>query len=581
MEGHAKEHSARPARRAPRPTPSRDGTLRASHDPASRSRQARPPRGGDGGRLPARSAQEALLDAIEAEAGRGELTDGQMAELARLHGVSLSAVLSLYTFYFPRGSWTRIKVCSGLPCALRGAETVRSRSGASGSETGNVSCLGYCAEAPVVWSEGRYYTHASGQPEEIAESTAAWVDAHVQGLRAYRSEGGYTALKRVLDEPDRASLLGVVEAAVLRGMGGAGFPVYLKWKAVIDSPRQDRVVVVNAHEGEPGTFKDRLILEREPHRLLEGALIAAAVVGAAGVVIALKKEYANAHSVLERSLRELEESSGEMGLDGRLPDLELRSLVGSYITGEETALLEALEGKRSEPRSRPPFPAEVGLYGRPTLVQNVETLASIPRLLAESSRNAAPGKVEKLFCLTGDVRKPGAYREPLGIRAVSLVEKDGRSPAQGLKAFLPGGLSGGLLPASKLDVELDFDAVRKNGCGLGTGAVVAIGTDRCIVDLLGTLGEFFRSESCGKCVPCRLGTAKLSALMGLLRDGRATEQDLRDGEAVARLMQETSLCALGQVAGKPLLDAMSCLREEIVAHTRGDCPTRVCPAAGD
>jgi len=269
-----------------------------------------------------------------------------------------------------------------------------------------------------------------------------------------------------------------------------------------------------------------------------------------------------------------------MGFEGHLPDLELRSLPGSYITGEETALLEALEGRRSEPRSRPPFPAEVGLYGRPTLVQNVETLASIPGLLIDPSGNGETERPPKLFCLTGDVRRPGAYSEPLGIPAVSLIETDGGSPAAGLKAFLPGGLSGGLLPASKLDLALDFDAVRKEGCGLGTGAVVAIGADRCIVGVLGTIGEFFRSESCGKCIPCRLGTAKLSELMGLLRAGKATEEDLRDGETVARLMQETSLCALGQVAGKPFLDAMRNLQDEVVAHTRGDCPTHVCHAGG-
>jgi len=530
--------------------------------------------------LPAPSAQETLLAAIARATERRALTKERMAELARGHRASLSTVLSLYTYYFPPDSWKKVKVCNGLPCALRGDGAVHRQLGAAESDVGTASCLGYCASAPVVWKEGRFYTDASGRPKEIKESTAAWVDAHVQGLRAYRTTGGYKALKRVLDATDRDSLLGVIEAAVLRGMGGAGFPVYLKWKAVMGSTRTDRVVVVNAHEGEPGTFKDRLILEREPHRLIEGALIAASVVGAAVVVIALKAEYANARRVLERSLRELAQSASDMGFEGRLPDLELRSLVGSYVTGEETALLEALEGRRSEPRSRPPFPAEAGLYGRPTLVQNVETLAAIPPLLLPSSDEADRQQVVKFFCLTGDVHTPGGYREPLGIRADSLVEKDGGSSAGELKAFFPGGLSGGLLPTSKLDVELNFEAVRKHGCGLGTGAVVAIGKDRCIVDVLSTVGEFFRSESCGKCVPCRLGTAQLAALMGRLRDGMATEADLREGEALAKVMQETSLCALGQVAGKPFLDAMNGLRDEMLAHARGVCPAHVCRPGG-
>ncbi len=441
---------------------------------------------------------------------------------------------------------------------------------------GTASCLGYCASAPVAWKEGRYYTTASGRPKEIQESTAAWVDAHTQGLRAYRTTGGYTAFKRVLDAKDRDSLLGVIETAVLRGMGGAGFPVYLKWKAVMGSTRTDRVVVVNAHEGEPGTFKDRLILEREPHRLVEGVLIAASVVGAAVVVIALKAEYANARRVLERSLRELAQAAGDMGFEGRLPNLELRSLVGSYVTGEETALLEALEGRRSEPRSRPPFPAEAGLYGRPTLVQNVETLAAIPPLLLPSSDEADRQKIAKFFCLTGDVRTPGAYREPLGIRADSLVEKDGGSSAGELKAFFPGGLSGGLLPTSKLDVELNFEAVRKHGCGLGTGAVVAIrdGPVHRGRPLDRSASSSGRSRA-GSASPAGSGPPSSPRSMGRLRDGTATEADLQEGGAVARLMQETSLCALGQVAGKPFLDAMSGLRDEMLAHARGECPAHV------
>lgn len=547
-----------------------------------RERRARaPPRAPDLRTRSPRLGRGTLLAAIAEEAGRGPLTPARMAELARDHRAPPSSVLSLATFYFPPGHEKEASICRGLPCALRANGTANEGLGMSESAAGTASCLGYCADAPVVRKAGRYFTLASGQPKEIRESTAAWAKAHAQGLAAYRDAGGYGALRRVLAESDRASLLGIIEAAVLRGMGGAGFPVYLKWKAVMSSPRRDRFVVVNAHEGEPGTFKDRLILEREPHRLLEGALIAATVVEAEDVVIALKSEYANARSVLEHSLRELRKESGAMGLDGRLPAVEIRSLIGSYVTGEETALLEALEGRRSEPRSRPPFPAEVGLYGRPTLVQNVETLAAIPTLLGPASEVAAPVAVAKYFCLTGDIERPGGYREPLGIRADALIRQRGGSSADGLKAFLPGGLSGGLLPASKLAVELNFEAVRKHGCGLGTGAVVAIGTDRCIVDVLATLGEFFRSESCGKCVPCRLGTVRLSTLYGRLQDGSATEAGLRDGERVARLMQETSLCALGQVAGKPFLDAMGSLREEVVAHVRGECPAGVCHPGGD
>lgn len=570
-----RERRARAARPATRP---RKRPSRIAHDPSAipvhdPSPTIEPVKG-----LPTPTAQEHLLAAIGAEAERGELTSERLAAIAQAHGAPLAAVFGLYSFYFPPGTWRKAKVCRGLPCALRGNGHRLPR--AEHPDAGDVSCMGYCANAPVSWNDGRYYTVVDGRAEEIEESRPAWVEAHVQDLKAYRDGGGYTALGRVLAEPDRASLVSVVESAVLRGMGGAGFPVNLKWKAVMGSPRHDRVVVVNAHEGEPGTFKDRLILEREPHRLLEGALIAASVVEAPLVVIALRKEYANAQAMLERALRELQAAARGLGFARQLPAVEIRALVGTYVTGEETALLEALEGRRSEPRSRPPFPAEAGLFGRPTLVQNVETLAALPPLLAPSRGAAAPATVSKFFCLTGDVETPGAYREPLGFQALALVESHGGTAAADLKAFLPGGLSGGLLPASKLDVELNFEAVRKHGCGLGTGAVVALGKDRCIVDVLGTLGEFFRTESCGKCAPCRLGTVRLAELFARLREGTASEEDLRQGEAVARLLQETSLCALGQVAGKPFLDAMGCLREEILAHTRGECPAGVCPRGG-
>lgn len=515
-----------------------------------------------------------LLRDLEAAATGGTLSAESLAELARHHNVPLAAAQGLRTFYFPEGPRPEVEVCTGLPCALRrSGVTLRSPEAAEGGAAA-ASCFGYCAHAPVIRKGGRYYGDTSEGVEEIEESTRAFVAGHVQRLSAYLGQGGYAALARFAADPDPAPLLRLLEEASLRGMGGAGFPVHVKWKAILASKDPERVVLVNAHEGEPGTFKDRLILEKEPHRLLEGALLAALAVGARHVVLAVKSEYANAREVLEESLAEVQAYARDAGIEPALPTVELRTVPGSYVTGEETALLEALEGRRSEPRLRPPFPAEAGLHGRPTLVHNVETLAALPRLLAPSGGHEPPGVVEKDYCLTGDVRRPGAYREPLGIRGASLVERDGASTAGELKAFLPGGLSGGLLPASKLDVNLDFDAVRREGCGLGTGAIVAIGRERCIVEVLENLAAFFAAESCGKCVPCRLGTAKLKSLMTDLREGTATEGGLREGTALAEVLKETSICALGQVAGKALLDGMSHFPEEIVAHTRGDCPAR-------
>lgn len=536
------------------------------------------PRGADAMR-PDAGVPASLLHELEEAATSGTLTAESLTEFARVHNVPLSTLQGLRTFYFPEEPRPRTEVCTGLPCALqRLGVPPRHASERDGAVTA-LSCLGYCAHAPVIRQGGRYFKETRGGVEEIEESTREFVVQHAERLSAYRGRGGYAALARFAADPDPGLLLHVLEGASLRGMGGAGFPVHLKWKAVLASKDPDRVIVVNAHEGEPGTFKDRLILEREPHRLLEGALLAGLALRASRIVIALKSEYANAQHVLTKSLEELARYVRDAGLDRSLPAVELRTLPGPYVTGEETALLEALEGRRSEPRLRPPFPAEAGLDGRPTLVQNVETLGALPRLFAGVEEGEAAGALKKDYCLTGDVERPGAYREPLGIEAASLVERDGGTAAGNLKAFLPGGPSGGILPASRLRVPLDFDGVKKEGSGLGTGAVVAIGRDRCIVDVLENITGFFAAESCGKCAPCRLGTAKLESLVAALQKGGVTEEDLQGGVALAGLLQETSICALGQVAGKAFLDGMMYFHEEIAAHAQGRCPARG-PAGG-
>jgi len=522
-----------------------------------------------------RSDPSAVLRELATMAREGRLSHDDLEELSRRTQVPRSVILGLRTFYFPERVDGATEVCVGLPCAMRRSSTGLPE---PPGDSASVSCLGYCARAPVVRRSGRYLRQTSDGLEEIAESTPRFVDAHREHLSDYRARGGYAVLERYLSAPDPEGLVRSVEAASVRGMGGAGFPAHIKWKAVRASPAGARVLLVNAHEGEPATFKDREILEREPHRLLEGAMLAALAVGADRVLIGLKSEYENARCSLDEALDELAAQTAAGWPTGRLPSIEIRAVPGPYVTGEETALMEALEGRRSEPRLRPPFPAEFGLEGRPTLVQNVETLASLPNLLGAEA-GTRPSGVEKVYCLTGDVERPGAYRHPLGISAEELVRQDGRTDPRSLKAFLPGGLSGGLLPASQLDLALDFETVRRSGAGLGTAAVVAIGRDRCLVDVLENLSTFFASESCGKCVPCRLGTAKLQRLLGALREGRASEADLSEGLALAQLLQETSICALGQVAGKALSDAMRYFPEEIRAHTRGGCAGHHLPEA--
>ena len=468
------------------------------------------------------------------------------------------------------------RVCNGLPCTLRGAEGVRRDLEGHGTACSGAACLGYCDHGPVVEREGRYFAVRNGAEVEIEESLPSHVESHRQTLGEYRASGGYSALLAHLNGGDPEDLIARAERAALRGMGGAGFPTHLKLRSLRSAHSQDRVLLVNAHEGEPGTFKDRVLMERNPHLLLEGCLLAALSVGAREIVIATKPEYANAVASLEEALDELKAFAHEEGIADDLPPRTLRIVPGSYVTGEETALIEAVEGHRSEPRLRPPFPTESGLGGRPTLVQNVETLSLLPGLMMPGASSHAP----KMFCVSGDVTRPGAYQEPLGITVTELLSRDGGGLPAGLKAFLPGGLSGGILPAEATPLALEFDAVRSAGAGLGTGAVIAIGGDRCILEPLSSIASFFAQESCGKCVPCRLGTRKLDLLVRSLRNGTASEDDVAEGIATAQLLSEASLCALGQAAGKVFRDGMHHFGTEVLAHTRSECPAGRCPLEG-
>jgi len=513
----------------------------------------------------------ALLLELEELAREDRLSREQLEDLARRRNVPRSVVHGLRTFYFPDPSAAAQEVCVGLPCAMRRSAL---RLPPLGATDGATSCLGYCARGPVVRHGGRCFEVTPSGSREIEESTAAFVEEHREDLPAYRGRGGYEALERYLSAPDPEAAIRKVEQAALRGLGGAGFPAHVKWSALRASPGPRRLLLVNAHEGEPGTFKDRELLEREPHRLLEGALLAAVVVGASEIVVGLRSDFENARVSLETAVAELEGFARTVWPQARLPAVQVVAVPGPYVTGEETALMEALEGRRSEPRLRPPFPTETGLEGRPTLVQNVETLAGLPELLGRGAEPPTPRAREKLYCLTGDVARPGAYRRLLGVPATELVSRDGGTDPGELKAFLPGGLSGGLLPASRLTVSLDFDAVQREGAGLGTGAVIAIGRDRCLVEVLAEIASFFARESCGKCVPCRLGTVRLERLLTDLKHGTATERDIEGGLALAKVLQETSICALGQVAGKALIDAMTHFPEELLAHVHGRCPAR-------
>jgi NADH:ubiquinone oxidoreductase subunit F (NADH-binding) len=360
---------------------------------------------------------------------------------------------------------------------------------------------------------------------------------------------------------------------------------------VADAPGGPKYAVCNADESEPGTFKDRALLEGAPHLVLEGLLVGAVVVGATEAIVYLRHEYRRAHAALERTLRRLE-ADGLAG-PGSASGVALRLFEspGGYICGEETALLEALEGRRAEPRNKPPYPGTHGLHGKPTLVNNVETLAFVAGILVAGAdwyrsvgANGSTGR--KLLALSGDVARPGVYAVPLGTTARDLIEGQGGGVAGGrrLKAFSPGGPSSGFLPASMADVPLDFGPLAKVGSMLGSGAVVALAEGRCLLDAARSYVGFFEAESCGKCVPCRVGTQKLSARLARWADrGQAGapppeiagERAMLDDLAVT--MGQASICGLGQVAALPIMSALRHFREEVEAHlVEGRCPDGVC-----
>lgn len=514
------------------------------------------------------STEENILDRLESDSRSGLLTEEGKKKIADEYRIPVSKVESLYTFYDHESKVDRI--CSGLPCSMKrdGGDYESSAHGSLKKE----SCLGYCNHGPVVKMGGKFMTDGHDKLSEIEESTEEYIEKHFEDISSYRETGGYTALGKLLEHGESGAVHSVIEKAGLKGMGGAGFPVILKWKSFGENRRDDAILLVNAHEGEPGTYKDRSILELNPHRMLEGALIAAVSNGIKKIVIGLKKEYEHGYNSLRTALAELKKDFG----DQKLPEIRIEVVRGSYVTGEETALMEGIEGERSEPRLRPPFPTERGLYGVPTLVHNVETLCAISGLLREDSDG-----ITKRFCVSGDVNSPGVYDAKLGITVRDLLDKHADGSKGNIKAFLPGGLSGGILPGTQSDLKLDFESVRGAGAGLGTGALIAVSDENCTVNVMSNIMNFFSDESCGKCMPCRYGTSELRKVMSSVRDGNATVNDLETAEETARAMIDGSICALGQAAGKMFLDEIKYFGEEIRQHMDAGCPNGICGTGGD
>jgi NADH-quinone oxidoreductase subunit F len=405
-------------------------------------------------------------------------------------------------------------------------------------------------------------------------------------LDGYWAHGGFRALDRVLAEQEPGDVVEQVKRSGLRGRGGAGFPSGLKWEKVRASRRADTVLICNGDEGDPGAFMDRMILESFPYRVIEGMAIAAYAVGAAEGIFYIRAEYPLAVERVREALRRCEKG-GLLDRTARTGPfrlrLQIREGAGAFVCGEETAMIASLEGRRGTPRHRPPYPAESGLHGRPTLINNVETLACVPWILrngpdAFAALGTASSRGTKVFALAGKVERGGLIEVPMGTTIREIVEEIGGGAAGGKpwKAVQIGGPSGGCLPASLADTPVDYEALTAAGAMMGSGGLVVLDGDDCMVDIARYFLQFTQSESCGKCTCCRVGTRRLLELLDRICAGQGRAGDLEDLERLARTTSRGSLCGLGRTAPNPVLTTLRYFRDEYEAHLQGRCPARRC-----
>lgn len=489
----------------------------------------------------------------------GHLAEDHLRALARMLGLAPAEVYEVATFYHhfsvvadgePAPPRLTVRICDSLSCALAGAEDLIARAQPylpTDARLQRVPCVGRCQHAPVAVVGTNPLHNATPKLLQAALNTRE-TEPEIPGyadLRAYSAGGGYKLWQRCLErELTVETVIDTLEQAGLRGLGGAGFPAARKWRLVREHPAP-RTLVVNIDEGEPGTFKDRHFLESDPHRFLEGALIAAWAVEATAIYLYLRDEYATAREILAKELEALRET-----FDDELPKLHLRRGAGAYVCGEESALIESLEGKRGLPRQRPPYIAQYGLFGRPTLEHNLETLHWVRDIL-EDNRAALydeSGRNLRTFSVSGRVTRPGVYRAPVGISARRLIDDyaGGMLPGHELYAYLPGGASGGILPAALAELPLDFGTLEEYGCFIGSAAVMVLSQNDRAIDAARNAMRFFAHESCGQCTPCRVGTEKAVRLM------EAPTWDVPLLEELAQTMRDASICGLGQAAPNPL-----------------------------
>lgn len=520
----------------------------------------------------------------------------------------------------------RINVCTAagcLSCRSRNLveslnEAVKAKGIEKTCEINPVGCLGLCAAGTLATTEpeGIYYRHVT--PTDAAELIDTIGGEPIKRLRAeadkpffsdqvkivlensgridperiesYIGEGGYTALYKALREMTPEAITAEITRSGLRGRGGAGYPTGLKWTTVSKSAGPKKYVVCNADEGDPGAFMDRSVLESDPHRVIEGMAIAGYAVGASQGYIYVRAEYPLAVQHLRTAISQAE----RLGLLGRdifhSPfhfGIKIRLGAGAFVCGEETALIASIEGRPGKPRPRPPYPAEYGLWGRPTLINNVETFANITAIINRGGEwfsriGTATSKGTKVFALAGRVVNTGLIEVPMGISLRDIIYRIGGGIVNGgrFKAVLTGGPSGGCIPENLLDMPVDYESLAKAGSIMGSGGMIVLDDTACMVDVAKFFIDFCRSESCGKCVPCRVGTAQIHLLLEKITSGNGVPSDIERLESLCDLVKQGSLCGLGQTAPNPVLSTLRYFKDEYLSHIHDQhCPAGVCAAA--
>ncbi len=550
------------------------------------------PRRGRRGQPKGRSVEQGALDEVQALLGNephrrdlliehlhkiqdkfGFISAAHIVALAREMKLAMTEVYEVASFYHhfdivkeggtPPPALT-VRVCDSLSCEMGGANaliTELKRALGDGVRVIPAPCVGRCEQAPVAVVGQNPVANASVENVKAladARKTSCAAGKYI-GYAAYRKKGGYNiAAECLAGKREAEDFIKAMEHSGLRGLGGAGFPAGRKWR-IVRGEKGPRVMAVNIDEGEPGTFKDRYYLERDPHRFLEGVIIAAWTVQISEVYIYLRDEYAGVRAILEKEIAALQKNP-----PCPLPPIFLRRGAGAYICGEESAMIESIEGKRGMPRLRPPYVAQVGLFGYPTLEHNMETLYWVREILekggdwfASHGRNGRKGL--RSFSVSGRVVKPGVHLAPAGITVKELIAEycGGVLPGHEFYAYLPGGASGGILPASMGDIPLDFDTLNQYGCFIGSAAVIILSDKDKASAAARNIMKFFAEESCGQCTPCRVGTAKALNLM----EKPSWDQGLL--EELSGAMADASICGLGQAAPNPIRCVMKYFPKEI------------------